>query len=170
MYTRSLNQSIHTISFSFSLVCSFKMICLKFWLFLLTHHKFCFLSEYMSSLLQVEVIPVDGAPSSTSFKQEEWAQNSIILFENLLNFTGEVANCKDFSQKLASGAMIFVNDSFSLSHKILASTVGITCFCYASLAGFHFEEELMKLIKITDSTRRPYIAIVIINLFFPMYM
>ncbi|ONM06248.1 Phosphoglycerate kinase [Zea mays] len=63
--------------------------------------------------------------------------------------------------------MIFVNDSFSLSHKILASTVGITCFCYASLAGFHFEEELMKLIKITDSTRRPYIAIVIINLFFP---
>lgn len=59
-------------------------------------------AEYMSSLLQVEVIPVDGAPSSTSFKQEEWAQNSIILFENLLNFTGEVANCKDFSQKLAS--------------------------------------------------------------------
>lgn len=117
-------------------------------------------AEYMSSLLQVEVIPVDGAPSSTSFKQEEWAQNSIILFENLLNFTGEVANCKDFSQKLASGAMIFVNDSFSLSHKILASTVGITCFCYASLAGFHFEEELMKLIKITDSTRRPYIAII----------
>ena len=83
-----------------------------------------------------------------------------------MNFRGEVANCKDFSQKLASGATIFVNDSFSLSHKILASTVGITCFCYASLAGFHFEEELMQLIKITDTTRRPYIAIVIISLFF----
>jgi phosphoglycerate kinase len=125
----------------------------------------------LSSLLQIEVIPVDGVHGSTSFKQEEWAQNSIILVENLLNFTGEVANCKDFSRKLASGATIFVNDSFSLSHKILASTVGITCFCYASLAGFHFEEELMQLIKITDTTRRPYIAIVIISLFFfPMYM
>lgn len=126
--------------------------------------------EYLSSLLQVEVIPVDSALGLTSFKQEEWVQNSIILFENLLNFRGEVANCIDFSRKLASGATIFVNDSFSLSHKVLASTVGITRFCYASLAGFHFEEELMQLIKITDTMRRPYIAIVIINLFFSMYM
>lgn len=59
-------------------------------------------AEYLSSLLQIEVIPVDGVHGSTSFKQEEWAQNSIILVENLLNFTGEVANCKDFSRKLAS--------------------------------------------------------------------
>ncbi|TKV93655.1 hypothetical protein SEVIR_9G239700v4 [Setaria viridis] len=117
-------------------------------------------AEYLSSLLQVEVIPVDGAPGLTSFKKEEWVQNSIILFENLLNFRGEVANCNDFSQKLASGATIFVNDSFSLSHKILASTVGITRYCYASLAGFHFEEELTQLIKITDTMRRPYIAII----------
>uniref|UniRef100_A0A0E0ISJ9 Phosphoglycerate kinase n=1 Tax=Oryza nivara TaxID=4536 RepID=A0A0E0ISJ9_ORYNI len=62
--------------------------------------------------------------------------------------------------KLASGAAIFVNDSFSLSHKMLASTVGITRFCHASLAGFHFEEELMQLRKITDTTRRPFIAII----------
>src|SRR5438132_1476615 len=62
--------------------------------------------------------------------------------------------------------IIFINDSFSLSHKILASNVGITRFCYASLAGFHFDEELMQLLKITDTTRRPYIAIVIIILFF----
>jgi phosphoglycerate kinase len=127
------------------------------------------LSEYLSSLLQVEVIPVDGAPGLTSFKKAEWVQNSIILFENLLNFRGEVANCNDFSQKLASGATIFVNDSFSLSHKILASTVGITRYCYASLAGFHFEEELARLIKIKDTMTRPYIAIVIISLF-SMYM
>ncbi|OEL24744.1 Phosphoglycerate kinase [Dichanthelium oligosanthes] len=117
-------------------------------------------AEYLSSLLQVEVIPVDGAPGLTLFKQEEWVQNSIVLFENLLNFRGEVANCNDFSQKLASGAAIFVNDSFSLSHKILASTVGITRFCYASLAGFHFEEELTRLIKIKDTARHPYIAII----------
>lgn len=123
------------------------------------------MSEYLTSLLQVEVIPVNGAPGLTSVKQEELVQNDIILFENLRNFKGEVSNCNDFSQKLASGATIFVNDSFSLSHKILASTVGITRFCYASLAGFHFEEELMQLLKIKDNTRRPYIAIVIINLF-----
>ncbi|XP_062201108.1 uncharacterized protein LOC133903684 isoform X2 [Phragmites australis] len=117
-------------------------------------------AEYLSSLLQAQVIPVNGVPGLAPFKQEEWVQNDIILFENLLNFKGEVANCNDFSQKLASGAAIFVNDSFSLSHKILASTVGITRFCYASIAGFHFEEELMQLLKITDSTRRPYIAII----------
>jgi phosphoglycerate kinase len=123
------------------------------------------MSEYLTSLLQVGVIPVNGAPGLRSVKREEWLQNDIILFENLRNFKGEVSNCNDFSQKLASGAAIFVNDSFSLSHKILASTVGITRFCYASLAGFHFEEELMQLLKITDTTRRPYIAIVIISLF-----
>jgi phosphoglycerate kinase len=123
------------------------------------------MSEYLTSLLQVGVIPVNGAPDLRSVKQEEWLQNNIILFENLRNFKGEVSNCNNFSQKLASGAAIFVNDSFSLSHKILASTVGITRFCYASLAGFHFEEELMQLLKITDTTRRPYIAIVIISLF-----
>lgn len=117
-------------------------------------------ADYMSSLLQVKVIPVNGVPCLTSCKKEEWVQNDIILFENLLNFRGENANCNDFSQKLASGAAIFVNDSFSLSHKIRASTVGITRFCYASLAGFHFEEELMQLLKINDTTRRPYIAII----------
>ncbi|VAH03853.1 unnamed protein product [Triticum turgidum subsp. durum] len=117
-------------------------------------------ADYMSSLLQVKVIPVNGAPCLTSCKKEERVQNDIILFENLLNFRGENANCNDFSQKLASGAAIFVNDSFSLSHKIRASTVGITRFCYASLAGFHFEEELMQLLKINDTTRRPYIAII----------
>jgi phosphoglycerate kinase len=56
----------------------------------------------LSSLLQLQVIPVDGAPGLTSFKKEEWVQNNIILFENLLSFRGEVANCNDFSQKLAS--------------------------------------------------------------------
>jgi len=127
-------------------------------------------AEYLSSLLQLQVIPVDGAPGLTSFKKEKWVQNNIILFENLLSFRGEVANCNDFSRKLASGATIFVNDSFSLSHKILASTVGITRFCYASLAGFHCEEELKRLIKIMDTTRCPYIAIVIISLFFSLYM
>ncbi|KAM3408248.1 hypothetical protein ACQJBY_001433 [Aegilops geniculata] len=117
-------------------------------------------ADYMSSLLQVKVIPVNGVPCLTSCKKEERVQNDIILFENLLNFRGENANCNDFSQKLASGAAIFVNDSFSLSHKIRASTVGITRFCYTSLAGFHFEEELMQLLKINDTTRRPYIAII----------
>lgn len=120
----------------------------------------------MSSLLQVKVVPVNGVPGLTSFNPERWMQNDIILFENLFNFKGENANCNDFSQKLASGAAIFVNDSFSLSHKMLASTVGITRFCHASLAGFHFEEELMQLRKITDTTRRPFIAIVIISLCF----
>ncbi|KAG8091721.1 hypothetical protein GUJ93_ZPchr0012g19980 [Zizania palustris] len=117
-------------------------------------------AEHMSSLLRLKVVPVKGVPGLTSFKLEEWLQNDIILFENLSNFRGENTNCNNFSQKLASGAAIFVNDSFSLSHKLLASTVGITRFCHASLAGFHFEEELMQLTKITDTTRRPYIAII----------
>uniref|UniRef100_A0A0E0BB02 Phosphoglycerate kinase n=1 Tax=Oryza glumipatula TaxID=40148 RepID=A0A0E0BB02_9ORYZ len=61
-------------------------------------------ADYMSSLLQVKVVPVNGVPGLTSFKPEGWMQNDIILFENLLNFKGENANCNDFCQKLASGS------------------------------------------------------------------
>lgn len=60
------------------------------------------LADYMSSLLRVKIVPVNGVPGLTSFKQEEWVQKDIILFENLLNFRGENANCNYFSQKLAS--------------------------------------------------------------------
>uniref|UniRef100_A0A7C9DN36 Phosphoglycerate kinase n=2 Tax=Opuntia streptacantha TaxID=393608 RepID=A0A7C9DN36_OPUST len=88
------------------------------------------------------------------------ADVDILLFQNLSNYKQERANDSDFSERLASGIDIFVNDSISLAHKILASTVGVTQFCYASLAGFYFEDCLYKLKKITVCSRPTYVAVI----------
>jgi phosphoglycerate kinase len=84
----------------------------------------------------------------------------ICLLENLSEFKEEVANCSKFAQMLSSGVDIFVNDSFSQSHKILASTVGVTRFCHSCVAGFHFEESLCQLKMVAETSRNPYVAVV----------
>lgn len=76
---------------------------------------------------------------------EELGRADILLLENLSEFKGELANCSEFAEQLASVIDIFVNDSFSNSHKILASTVGVPRFCSTCMAGFHFEESLRQL-------------------------
>lgn len=105
-------------------------------------------------------MPANDVSGLMQSKMNMWENVDIHLLDNLTKFREEVANCSKFSEKLSSGATIFVNDAFSLSHKILASTVGVTRFCHASVAGFNFEEELLQLKKISKTTRQPYIAIV----------
>jgi phosphoglycerate kinase len=94
---------------------------------------------------------------STKIEAEE---RSVFLLENLANFNGELANCPRFSEKLAHCVGIFVDDAFSVSHRMLASTVGVAGFCHASLAGFNFEKELSDLLRLLDTTDSPYFAIV----------
>ncbi|KAI9094796.1 hypothetical protein K1719_026602 [Acacia pycnantha] len=71
-----------------------------------------------------------------------------------------LVNCLEFAKELTSGVDIFVNESFSHSHKVLASTVGVARFCYACIAGFHFEESLYLLENVTDATKKPYVEII----------
>jgi phosphoglycerate kinase len=87
-------------------------------------------------------------------------KENIYLLENLYNIKDEVANCLKYARELSSGVDIFVNDSFSNSHKVLASTVGVTRFCYACLAGFHFEEKLHLVKNLAEANKKPYVAIV----------
>lgn len=89
-----------------------------------------------------------------------------IIYEDLSKFKGEVSNSSKLAELLSSRVDVFVNDSFSQSHKMLASTVAITRFCYASLAGFHFEESLYKLRNASETSKQPYIAIVSSSCFF----
>ena len=95
---------------------------------------------------------------------EDKEKYDILLLENLSHFKEETANCSNFAEQLSAGIDIFVNDAFSLSHKILASTVGIGRFCYACIAGFHFEEALHQLKEAIETNKKPYIAIVHLSL------
>lgn len=111
-------------------------------------------------MLEIKVVPVKHVLGYMHSDVED--RTGILLIENLFLFKGERANCSKFAQELTSGVDIIVNDAFSESHKVLASTVGVARFCYAYIAGFHFEEGLSKLKKIMETSERPYVAIVLL--------
>ncbi|CAA3029599.1 phosphoglycerate kinase, cytosolic-like isoform X1 [Olea europaea subsp. europaea] len=117
-------------------------------------------AEFLSSMLKLKVVPMKLVSRSTHSQMEYGENSDVLLLENLSEIKMELANCSKFAKELASGVDIFVNDAFSQSHKVLASTVGVACFCSACIAGFYFEEGLYQLKKITRTTNRPYVAII----------
>ncbi|XP_054802747.1 phosphoglycerate kinase, cytosolic-like isoform X2 [Prosopis cineraria] len=118
------------------------------------------IADFLSEVLQIQILPLQNISSKKLSKIEGPKKPDILLVENLSNFKEEFANCLEFAKELSSGVDIFVNDSFSQSHRVLASTVGVTRFCYACMAGFHFEESLCLLKKVTEATKKPYVAII----------
>ncbi|KAL6141943.1 hypothetical protein ACLB2K_060229 [Fragaria x ananassa] len=117
-------------------------------------------ADLLSSVIDYKVVPVKCISHNMASKREGFEKSDIVLLENLADFKGEVANCSKFAQVLSSGVDIFVNDYFSRSHKILASICGVARFCYACLAGFHFEESLYHLRRLAETSTKPYVAII----------
>ncbi|XP_062117295.1 uncharacterized protein LOC133831128 isoform X2 [Humulus lupulus] len=119
------------------------------------------IADVLSSRLQYKVVPVRCISPVRLAKMEGSEKADIFLLDNLSEFKLEVANCSKFAEELSSGIDVFVNDSFSQSHKILASTVGVTRFCDVCVAGFQFEESLKQLRNVKETKRRePYMAII----------
>ncbi|URE30459.1 phosphoglycerate kinase [Musa troglodytarum] len=145
----SLNRALLTINYLYN--AGAKVILVSNWLQsnasrLLSKEAF---ADHLSALLKVKVVPANDASAIMQFKMKNVENADVLLLDNLTNDKEEVANSYEFSKTLSSGVSIFVNDAFSLSHRVLASTVGVARFCHASVAGFHFEEELLQLMKIS---------------------
>ncbi|WOL09858.1 hypothetical protein Cni_G18611 [Canna indica] len=156
----SLDKALFTIKYLYN--AGAKVLLLSNWFqsnasMILSKEAF---ADQLSLLLKVKVVPQNDASAITQFKMKKLENADILLLDNLTNSTEEVANSPEFSKSLSSGVSIFVNDAFSLSHRVLASTVGVARFCHASVAGFHFEEELLQLMKIIETKKRPYLAII----------
>ncbi|PIN04608.1 3-phosphoglycerate kinase [Handroanthus impetiginosus] len=117
-------------------------------------------SDFLSLMLEVKIVPVKYDLRYTHSDVDVSKKSGILLLENLFYLKGERANCSKFSKELTSGVDMVVNDAFSESHKVLASTVGIASFCSDYIAGFYFEECLHKLEKIMKTDKRPYVAII----------
>jgi len=92
-------------------------------------------------------------------KTNKLKSGEILLLENLRFYKGEEKNDKDFVQRLASLADIYINDTFSCSHRAHASTYGIT-EVLPSAAGFLLIEELESLEKILKKPKSPILAII----------
>ncbi len=78
-----------------------------------------------------------------------------LLLENLRFHAEETANDPGFAQSLARLADCYVNDAFSVSHRVHASVVGITRYLRPAAAGFLMQRELIALARILGRPRRP---------------
>jgi phosphoglycerate kinase len=82
-----------------------------------------------------------------------------VLLENLRFHVGEENNDPEFAKKLASLAVIYVNDAFGSAHRAHASTEGVTRFFPQNVAGFLMEKELKYLMAAIANPHRPFAAI-----------
>lgn len=83
----------------------------------------------------------------------------VILLENLRFYPGEEANDKTFSEQLASGIDIYIDDAFSTAHRAHASTEGMAHLLPRG-AGRLMQEELEALDKALGNPQRPAVALV----------
>ncbi len=83
----------------------------------------------------------------------------ILLLENLRFYPGEENNDADFVNDLASLGDVYVNDTFSCSHRKHASIYGLAKKLPAAM-GFLFQEEIENLENILLKPKKPMIAVV----------
>jgi phosphoglycerate kinase len=83
----------------------------------------------------------------------------ILLLENLRFHPGEEANDVNFAKELSSLGEVFINDTFSCSHRSHASIDSIARLMPAA-AGFLLTQELDNIQRLLQSPSRPFTAIV----------
>lgn len=116
-------------------------------------------AERLSQLLNR---PVKMAPDCVGPEVEAMlpAPGEILLLENLRFHAEEEKNDKDFSQKLAKLADVYVNDAFGSAHRAHASTEGIIQFMPQAAAGLLMDKELEWLGKAIQNPDRPCVALI----------
>lgn len=83
----------------------------------------------------------------------------ILLLENLRFHAGETKNSKAFTEKLASLGDVYVNDTFSCSHRKHSSIVGLAEML-PSAAGLLLQHEIESLELVLNSKKSPIAAVV----------
>lgn len=89
----------------------------------------------------------------------EMKDGDVLLLENLRFHQEEEENGKEFSEKLARLADVYVNDAFGAAHRAHASTEGITRFVQPAVAGFLMEKEIEAFNKALKNPERPLAAV-----------
>ena len=83
----------------------------------------------------------------------------VLLLENLRFYAGEESNDEDFAKELAMLGDIYINDTFSCSHRSHASISALPKFLPAGI-GVLFQEELSNVEANLMKPERPFAAIV----------
>lgn len=118
------------------------------------------LAEVLSRLLNHEVVFTQECTSlQTRSLISSLKNGDIAMLENLRFNPGEESNNLNFAQELAQLGDLYVNDSFSVSHRAHASVEGITHYL-PSYAGRLMEEEIQALERTLGTPQRPIAAFV----------
>jgi phosphoglycerate kinase len=88
----------------------------------------------------------------------ELFDGELTVLENTRFDPGETANDLSFSQRLADGQDLFVEDAFGSVHRAHASTVGVAELLPA-YAGLLLERELEELGKLLGDVERPFVLV-----------
>lgn len=84
--------------------------------------------------------------------------NRIFLLENIRYYKGEEKNDDDFTKKLAEYGDVFVNDAFSVSHRVSSSIVGLPSLL-PSYGGLLMKKEVETIRKIINDPKIPVVSI-----------
>jgi len=115
----------------------------------------------LSELLGTPVIKTDdsiGEAVATAINESP--NGSVILLENIRFYPEEEQNDREFAQKLASLADLYVSDAFGTAHRAHASTEGVAEFLSPAVSGFLLDKELQYLSGAINAPKRPLVAIV----------
>jgi phosphoglycerate kinase len=102
---------------------------------------------------------VDCIGSEVKNAVENMEAGDILLLENLRFYPGEEKNNPEFAKKLAAHGDIFINDTFSCSHRDHASITGIAKLL-PSAAGLLFAEEIANMHQNLSNPDTPFAAII----------
>lgn len=91
-------------------------------------------------------------------KAKELKAGEVLLLENLRFEKGEEDNDKEFCEKLAGLADVYVNDAFGTAHRKHASTYGVAKLLPNAI-GFLIDKELKMICGNIQNPKRPFVAI-----------
>ncbi len=118
------------------------------------------IADHLATLLDVKVSFSPDCIGEIAKKNiNEASFGSVVVLENLRFYKQETKGDIDFAKQLASLADIYVNDTFSSSHRAHASITTITKFL-PSFAGFLMQYELENLNNLLQNPQQPMLAIV----------
>ena len=83
----------------------------------------------------------------------------IVMLENLRQNDGEEKNEDEFAVHLSKLADIYVNEAFSVNHRLHASIVGVPLYL-PGYAGFWLQKEIANLDKVLKTPEKPFVFIV----------
>lgn len=117
-------------------------------------------AERLAELLNKDVIfTEDCIGSAVQRLTLDLAPGHVILLENLRFHKGETKNDPIFVDQLSKNVDIYINDAFGTAHRAHASTVGIAERATIKGAGFLMKKEIEYLTQVTESPKRPFLAI-----------